>query len=51
MLTYAQIWELIHGRKPTPEELEESRTFALAVLDELELAVSDSEDIWAELDP
>jgi hypothetical protein len=46
----------MHGRKPTPEELEKSRQAALKVLDELsmtldahQIATADSERIHQEL--
>jgi hypothetical protein len=50
LLSYRQICELMEGRKLTDEEFAEHQAKALMVLGEIELKISDSEDIHAELE-
>lgn len=49
-LSFGEIWTMMHGREPTPEELEESRKHALMVLGAIAFSVTDSDHIWDELD-
>lgn len=49
-INFAQAWELVHGRKPTPEELETASHRAHMVLDSIEISLRDSEYIWGELE-
>ncbi len=50
VMPYSEIWKMVHGREGTPEEIEHSRRRSLMILDELKLQLSDSDDIWKELD-
>ena len=50
IMSYSEVWAMVHGREPTPEELENSRRRSLMILDEIRLHFSDSSDIWKELD-
>jgi hypothetical protein len=45
------VWMLTHGGyPPTPEEMWTILNRALMALDEMEMRVSNSDDMWAELD-
>lgn len=50
LLSYRQICEMMEGRKLTDEEFELMRDRALMTLAEIELKISDSEDIHRELE-
>lgn len=49
-INFAQAWETIHGRKPTPEELKTASERAHMVLDSIAITLYDSEHIWSDLE-